>query len=78
MQAIRRYHLLNNPLCVACKAKGLIELATEVDHIIALCNGGQDIDSNRQGLCHKCHAIKTAKDMGYTPRPTIGADGWPV
>ena len=66
------------PLCVHCKAKGTITLATELDHINALCNGGDDDDSNMQGLCHDCHKAKTLKDLGITERKTIGPDGWPV
>ena len=78
LQAIRRSHLRAFPLCVHCTALGLITLATEVDHIVALVNGGEDIDSNRQGLCKDCHADKTRTDMGHKARQVIGLDGWPA
>jgi 5-methylcytosine-specific restriction endonuclease McrA len=64
-----------------CQAKGKVTIAVEVDHIIALTNGGVEDandDSNRQGLCIPCHIEKTNIDLGYTPKQTIGADGWPV
>jgi 5-methylcytosine-specific restriction protein A len=78
LQRIRQTTLRSNPLCVACEAKGNVSLATEVDHITALVNGGKDTQDNRQGLCKECHAVKTAADMGHKPRVTIGIDGWPM
>lgn len=80
-QKIRARVLAANPLCVMCQAKGKVTIAVEVDHIVALTNGGdEDLhdDSNRQGLCIQCHIEKTNIDLGYTPKQTIGADGWPV
>ena len=81
LQRIRYRVLANNPLCVRCQAKGRITIATQVDHIIALVNGGSDDkhdDSNRQTLCTQCHIDKTAEDLGRTPKPVIGIDGWLV
>lgn len=81
LQRIRYRVLANNPLCVRCQAKGRITIATQVDHIIALVNGGSDDkhdDSNRQGLCDKCHWHKTSYDLGGRPAQTIGPDGWPI
>lgn len=55
--------------------------AFELDHIVALANGGKDIDSNLQVLCSGpkgCHAKKTARDLGHTPPRLIGLDGFPV
>jgi 5-methylcytosine-specific restriction protein A len=78
LQRIRAAHLRANPLCVHCTAKGRVAGATEVDHIVALVNGGEDIEENRQGLCRECHRIKTAADLGHAARRTTGADGWPV
>lgn len=34
----------------------------EVDHIIALCDGGTNEDSNLRALCRPCHAKKTAEE----------------
>jgi len=80
LQRMRELHLRSQPLCVSCltKTPKRITAATELDHVVALCNGGTHDASNLQGLCRECHADKTAQDMGYTRRPTIGADGWPI
>jgi 5-methylcytosine-specific restriction protein A len=78
LQRIRARHFAAHPLCVMCEAKGIITLATELDHIIALTNGGTNDDDNLQGLCAPCHEIKTIADLGNRPRVTVGADGWPV
>lgn len=78
---IRDRVLSANPLCVMCLKEGRSTLATEVDHIVALTNGGVEDphdDSNRQGLCAPCHEIKTNMDLGYTPKVETGLDGWPV
>ena len=78
LQRIRRGHLSEQPLCVACYSKGQIKAATELDHIVALMNGGSNEPSNLQGLCTECHKVKTAADKGHRARVTIGVDGWPV
>jgi 5-methylcytosine-specific restriction protein A len=78
LQEIRKRHFEQFPLCVDCQKQGRINIATELDHIIALTNGGTDADDNRQGLCSECHAAKTARDMGYKERLAISADGWPI
>lgn len=62
---IRERVLSANPLCAHCLAKGIYRAATEVDHIVALENGGKEDehdDSNRQALCKDCHKEKTAAD----------------
>lgn len=80
LQNRRRRWFMEKPLCVHCQSKGGVSLATELDHILPLFKGGVDDETNLQGLCKPCHDAKTAQDMGYsyTPRKTIGADGWPV
>lgn len=72
---IRAAVLRCNPLCVSCEAKGKTTAATEVDHIQPLHKGGTDEPDNLQGLCHDCHADKTAKDRGYKERAQFGPDG---
>lgn len=72
LQKIRDRVLSANPLCVICK-----HVATQVDHIVALTNGGLDVEANRQGLCDECHKAKTRQDMGWRDKPSIGLDGWP-
>lgn len=74
LQRVRKMHLAENPLCVMCAKKGIVRLATQLDHITALVNGGQDFNAdggqNRQGLCEPCHAAKTRSDM------RMGSGGW--
>ena len=74
LQALRRRLLSNSPMCASCKES----VATELDHVIALANGGSNDDSNLQGLCASCHETKTAADLGRSQRVTTGVDGWPV
>lgn len=78
LQTIRKRHFQLEPLCVVCKAKGIVTIATELDHVVALVNGGEDVPENRQGLCKVHHDEKTRADMGWKPKPQIGLDGWPV
>ena len=47
--------------CAICD--NLLNAAFEIDHIIALENGGSDdIQTNAQALCANCHAIKSQKE----------------
>ena len=78
LQRIRKQVFGEQPICVACKAKGRVTVATQVDHIVALVNGGEDDHDNRQALCEECHEAKTRRDLGQRERPRIGLDGWPV
>jgi 5-methylcytosine-specific restriction enzyme A len=76
---VRRARQLRlQPLCRHCLVLGVVKAAQEVDHVVALVNGGKDADDNLQSLCVECHKLKTAEDIGYTPRTEIGYDGWPV
>lgn len=78
LQQIRKHHFMEHPWCAMCLSEGKKRIAVELDHIVALCNGGQDADDNRQGLCKRHHDEKTAKDLGHKPRRVIGVDGYPV
>lgn len=42
---------------------GKIRGAWEIDHIVALINGGENRESNLQPLCVECHAVKTSGDL---------------
>lgn len=75
---IREQVLRLEPICYICKAKGKITLATEVDHVVALINGGSNELSNLRGICTSDHVAKTRKDMGWNDKPEIGNDGWPI
>lgn len=57
---LRRMILTTSPLCVECEKHGRIVLATDVDHIIPLSQGGTNHINNLQPLCHSCHSRKTA------------------
>lgn len=45
--------------CEDCKAKKLVTLADEVDHIVPLCQGGTDDPSNLRAINRECHKLKT-------------------
>jgi len=59
---IRNAKLLADPLCEPCERDGRVTVATEVDHITPLVDGGTHDRSNLQAICRKCHAIKTARE----------------
>lgn len=74
LQRIRTEYFALHPLCEHCEQNGKVRLATELDHRIALDNGGKDFNedpSQKQGLCADCHAIKTSTDLGHKP---VGGD----
>lgn len=75
---IRRAVLSESPLCARCLQAGRYTPATEVDHVLPLAHGGTDDRHNLQGLCADCHRIKSAREAGKRPKPTVGVDGWPV
>jgi 5-methylcytosine-specific restriction protein A len=77
LQAIRRRWFHHHPLCVHCQAAGRVKVATELDHIVPLHQGGTDRASNRQGLCHACHLSKSLAEAGKRERQAIGLDGYP-
>ena len=63
---IRRILRRDKGICYVCGKAG----ATEVDHIIPLCEGGDDTDANRAAI-HKvpCHQAKTqAEALRHNPR----------
>lgn len=56
---MRRQVLQKEPLCRTCRARGIVRVATECDHIVPLWDGGEDTVANRQPLCDDCHREKT-------------------
>lgn len=56
---------MRHPLCVHCRKRGRVTLASCVDHIEPV-TGPDDplfwVASNHQGLCHSCHNRKTWAD----------------
>lgn len=65
-------------LCRMCIGRGVVTLATQVDHIKPKARGGEDTEANCQAICTACHDAKTLADSGKKRRPQIGVDGWPV
>lgn len=65
-QRIRARILAAHPLCVECEKRGIIKLATDVDHIRP--HKGNPFlmwdEDNLQPLCHECHSRKTAREDG--------------
>lgn len=59
LQALRADLFRRQPLCVQCKERGLVVLATQRDHIVPLSEGGEDTEDNVQGLCAPCHDGKS-------------------
>lgn len=63
-QSLRTMYLKRNPLCEECKRKGIITVATEVDHIIPI-KLRPDLRlewTNLQSLCKSCHSKKTRSE----------------
>lgn len=56
---LRGMVLRHTPLCADCAAEGRTTQATEVHHIVARRDGGQDEESNLMALCKSCHSKRT-------------------
>ena len=59
LQRLRAQLFERDPLCAECKRHGRVTLATQRDHITPLEEGGEDVESNVQGLCADCHDAKS-------------------
>lgn len=57
---LRLVVLDEEPVCRSCGR----EASEHVDHIVALAKGGTNDRSNLQGLCQRCHSVKTARVDG--------------
>ncbi|MCG3134582.1 MAG: hypothetical protein HMLKMBBP_01896 [Planctomycetes bacterium] len=65
---VRIAHLRREPLCRMCAEQRITTAATEVDHIVALADGGTHAPSNLRSLCKPCHSRRTARDQAFVPR----------
>jgi 5-methylcytosine-specific restriction protein A len=61
----RRQVLASQPVCAVCDAN----LATEVDHVVPLDQGGSEYDpGNLQPICSPCHIEKTRRESRESPQ----------
>jgi 5-methylcytosine-specific restriction endonuclease McrA len=62
--------LARDPICYL-RFDGCTEVSTEEDHVIPLHKGGDRWSySNRRGVCHHCHSIKTQTEAQAARLPT--------
>lgn len=89
---LRLAKLADSPVCVVCSRRGLVELATTVDHIKPVSQGGSAYPalSGLMSLCERCHNEKTAgfdrtqgnalqrrfKGCDAQGQPVDPSDGW--
>lgn len=59
---IRPAKLGRSPLCEDCEERGLIVVATDVDHVDG--DSSNCDDENLRSRCHPCHSRKTALHDG--------------
>lgn len=75
---VAKSFLQKHPLCAECERKGVIRMATCVDHIVPH-RGNTALfwdSSNWQPLCQECHSRKTAsEDGGFGNRMRKGEGG---
>lgn len=61
---LRKMHLVQEPFCRSCKARGIYKAAQMVDHIRPINDGGAKLDdANLQSLCFACHNRKTKQEQ---------------
>ncbi len=59
----RARQLRREPLCRECQQSGRVTVATVVDHITPLAQGGERYDlANLQSLCGPCHSAKSIRE----------------
>lgn len=64
-RTLRAEVIKHQPICVSCKAKGLVTLTKVIDHITPVqeYNGSPLDKSNLQGLCKQCDDIKRGQEV---------------
>lgn len=62
LQAMRAALFKRQPLCEQCAARGVVTVATQRDHRLALAEGGTDTVDNEQALCQPCHDEKSEQE----------------
>jgi len=69
LQARRLRIWTANPACKDCNVLTRYPDGFELDHDVALVNGGEDTDANCCVRCIECHAAKTLGDIAKAGRP---------
>lgn len=72
LQRLRRELFERAPLCAECQRQGRVTLATQRDHIVPLEEGGEDVETNVQGLCAACHDVKSKTERARGVRRAWG------
>ena len=75
LQAARLRIWSQDPHCAMCRKLLAYPHGFELDHKQALHKDGSNDDENMQVLCHPCHQVKTAQDMGFKERAKFDAEG---
>ena len=74
---LRAFVLRESPICEHCAQRGLVEAATDVDHIDN--DPTNNSMANLSSLCASCHSQKTQADMGKrTTAKGCDMDGLPT
>jgi len=68
-QRMRALVLREQPVCAACRRAPSVD----VDHIVALRDGGSGDRGNLRGLCRSCHSVKTGTRRARGPAARGGA-----
>ena len=77
---LRALVLAEEPLCRWCLLRGLYVASTDVDHIKDSRDDYSDDNArvNLAALCHECHSLKTARDMGKSVYLGCDLNGMPI
>jgi 5-methylcytosine-specific restriction protein A len=59
---LRAMILSRDPLCTSCLQADRVTPSVMVDHITPRSLGGEDTEANLQGLCRRCHEIKSSRE----------------
>jgi len=62
-RSLRNYKIQMNPLCEHCLKSDILTPAREIDHIVAIKDGGEKLAyNNLSSLCRSCHAKKSVME----------------
>jgi 5-methylcytosine-specific restriction endonuclease McrA len=76
---LRKFQLMQHPLCQFCLQRGIVTAAKVVDHVTPHKGDWTDfVTGALQSLCEPCHnsAKRQIEERGY--RLDIGVDGYPT